>query len=255
MKKQERQNQIIKLLEKQGKIMVSEIVEELQVSDMTVRRDLDELEAAGRLKRVHGGAQSYQKYTGLELTHEQKKVIHVAEKNEIVRCALSLIQEGDTLFLGTGTTIEMLAKAMDFQNVHVVTNSLPVFLILDNKLEEGQLFLTGGEFRKKTGAFYGELAERNIRQLRFAKSFISANAINEDHIMTTKLAEGTTEHLAFDAAREKYLLVDSSKFNKEDFNVFYSLKNITAVLTNEDNDVAFDEFEQYTKILFAKEFE
>lgn len=153
MLKEERLNAIVSLVDQKGAIKVTEIMERLNVSDMTVRRDLTELEAAGRLKRVHGGASSLNTYRPHELSHDDKQIINSVEKKEIVQKALSLIHEEETIFLGPGTTIELLAEAMEFKHLRVVTNCLPVFETLSKKKNALTIYLVGGEMRLLTKSF------------------------------------------------------------------------------------------------------
>ena len=107
-----------------GIISINEIMEQLEISDMTARRDLDELEKSGKLLRVHGGAQSLSFSMDHERSHLEKSSVQIEEKTRIAHKATSLIQEGETIFLGPGTTIQLLAEQLCGRNIRVVTNSL-----------------------------------------------------------------------------------------------------------------------------------
>ncbi|GMA53394.1 hypothetical protein GCM10025857_47510 [Alicyclobacillus contaminans] len=153
MLKEERLDAIVALVDQKRTIKVNDIVDKLGVSDMTVRRDLTELEKAGRLKRVHGGAQTLNIYRPEELSHADKQIINKEEKREIAQKAVQLIQEEETVYLGPGTTIELLADIMEFDNLRVVTNCLPVFQTLNKKRGNIKVYLVGGEMRALTKAF------------------------------------------------------------------------------------------------------
>lgn len=134
MLKRERLQKIIEKVNINGIVTVNEIMEELDVSDMTVRRDLDELDKAGLLIRIHGGAQKVnasptpQNY---EKSNTEKYDIQTNEKLEIAQFAKQFINDGETIFIGPGTTLEKLAtQLLDFK-IRIVTNSLPVFNILN----------------------------------------------------------------------------------------------------------------------------
>lgn len=98
MLKRERLNQILKMVNENGIVTAAQIMEDLKVSDMTVRRDLDELERNGKLVRIRGGAQSIDYNIDYELSHIQKSTIKAHEKMEIARFAASLIQDDETIF-------------------------------------------------------------------------------------------------------------------------------------------------------------
>lgn len=150
MLKRERLQKIIEKVNINGIVTVNEIMEELDVSDMTVRRDLDELDKAGLLIRIHGGAQKVnaspipQNY---EKSNTEKYDIQTNEKLEIAQFAKQFINDGETIFIGPGTTLEKLAtQLLDFK-IRVVTNSLPVFNIL-NQSSTLDLILVGESTEK-----------------------------------------------------------------------------------------------------------
>ena len=233
MLKEERLNKILELVNGNGVVDVNELIKSLDVSDMTIRRDLAELEKLGKLKRIHGGAQSMNYYKKEELSHEKKLIINPEAKRKIALKAKKLIAEDDTIFLGPGTTIELLAQMLDFHHLRIVTNSLPVFNILHTKHKNYQLYLVGGEYRALTGAFFGDMANKILADIRFGKAFIGANAVKEDRIMTATLEEGTTQQIALHNSSERYLLVDSSKLDCEDFYTFFSLNKLTALIIDQ----------------------
>ncbi len=145
MIKKERHERILDMLNIEGVITVKDMMKELNISDMTARRDLDALAEAGFLTRIHGGAQRlYKDEEPHEKTHIEKKVLQTKEKKLIAQKANSIIKDGETIFIGPGTTLEHLAVELKTRNIRVITNSLPVFLIL-NKSKTVDLLLIGGE--------------------------------------------------------------------------------------------------------------
>ena len=112
MLKKERLVRITQMVNQKGIISINEIMEQLEISDMTARRDLDELEKSGKLLRVHGGAQSLSFSMDHERSHLEKSSVQIEEKTRIAHKAASLIQEGETIFLGPGTTIQLLAEQL-----------------------------------------------------------------------------------------------------------------------------------------------
>lgn len=252
MLKRERLTKILQIVNDKGIVDTADIMEALAVSDMTVRRDLDELEKAGKLIRVRGGAQSLDYNIDFELSHLQKSTVQIEEKLAIARCAAQAVQDHETIFLGPGTTLEMMATLLPDRDVRVVTPSLPAFEALKDKLQD-RVVLVGGTYRSNTGTFAGTLTNQILRDLKFTKAFISCNGIADDELTTSSLEEGEMQAIACRNARNVYLLADSRKFNREDFYVYEHLYNIDELITDStlSQDVA-DHYREYTRIRQVK---
>lgn len=252
MLKKERLRYICEKVNSKGVITVNEIIQDLDVSDMTVRRDLDELEKAGKLLRIHGGAQSLTYSLDYEMSHIEKSTIQVNEKQKIALYASTLIQEGETIYLGPGTTIQILATLLREKNVRIITNSYHVFEILMNA-EQAEVILIGGEYRNHTGTFVGPITNNDLLLLKFSKAFISCNGIYNDAITTYSLEEGEVQKIALNNSRHKYLLADSKKFSREDFYTYYNLHDFDKVITDENiSPDVLQHYEQYTEIIIGQ---
>ena len=233
MKKRERLEEITRLVNQKGTIRVSDIVKLLNVTDMTVRRDLVELEEQGVLTKIHGGARSNKAFQYREYSHAEKHIQNKEAKQAIASKAAQLIEDGDTIFLGPGTTVAFLAEALNNQRLTVITNCMPVFtLLMAKKTEDFQVFLLGGEYRQVTEAFVGEITNTSLEKLRFSKMFFSGNGVRDGEVMTSTLAEAYTQNLALKHSLEKYLLLDSSKIGKDDFTSFCKLRDLTALIAD-----------------------
>lgn len=241
---------IIELLNMNNTISIHEITDELKVSDMTARRYLSELHNLGLLVRIHGGAKKVNdKNIYIEKSNLEKQAIQIEEKKEIAEYASQFINNGDTIFIGPGTTLEFLAAKINIDNLRVVTNSLPVFLIL-NRRNLKNLILIGGEYRDITGAFVGRMAIDALSSLKFSKSFVSCNGVSDNAITTYNVEEGEIQQLAFKKSHEKFLLMDNQKFDKFDFYNFYDLININYLITDSSvNLETLNKYEKYTTIL------
>ena len=252
MLKKERLLKILEMTNLHGIITVNQIIESLHVSDMTVRRDLDELDKSGKIIRIHGGAQSISHSVAHELSHSEKLDIQIKEKEEIGKTVAALINEGDTIFLGPGTTIELLAKYLLNKKIRVVTNNYSAFEILKHS-ESIDIILIGGNFRKNTGAFVGSITNKILHELKFTKAFISANGVYNNAISTYTVEEGECQKLVLDNSRTKFILADSRKLNKEDFYHFYDLSDMDYLVTDQliPNDTK-NHYEQYIKIIVAE---
>ncbi|SFH80018.1 DeoR/GlpR family DNA-binding transcription regulator [Pisciglobus halotolerans] len=250
MLKKERLSSILEALDTSGVVTVQNIVKELNVSDMTVRRDLEELAHQGKIIRIHGGAQSLNHYRHEELSHIEKKEIHISEKLAVAETASRFIDEGDSIFLGPGTTIELIVKFIHVKSLRIVTNSLPVFNLLEEKNENFDTYLVGGSYRKKTGAFVGSIANETISKLKVGKAFVGVNGISNDAIFTANVEEGSMQNLILNNAQNKFIVADYHKFNKEDFYEFYRLTDIDQVITNRKvNDAILEKYKKYTTIM------
>lgn len=251
MLKKERLVKICQVVNSKGIVTINELMEEFDISDMTARRDLDELEKSGKLLRVHGGAQSLSFSMDHELSHIEKSSVQIKEKKKIVHKAMSLIQEGETIFLGPGTTIQLLAESLIGRNIRVVTNSHAVFNILSND-SITDVILTGGEYRTNTNTFVGPITNLMLKKMQYNKAFISCNGIYNSSITTYSLEEGESQQIALDNSKEKYLLADNKKFNRTDFYIYYDVSNFDSVITdNEIDSDILEHYQQYTQIVLA----
>ncbi|EOH97627.1 DeoR/GlpR family DNA-binding transcription regulator [Enterococcus pallens] len=237
MLKSERHRSIVEMCNYHGLVSVSFIRKELRVSDMTIRRDLDELAEQRKIVRIRGGAQSadYEKEEGQrdrkELSHLEKMRLHTKEKQYIAKKAAECIDEEDTIFLGSGTTIELMTQHLTNKKIRVVTNSLPVFQLLKEQ-HTFELYLIGGLYRDKTGAFIGTMAHEVVQKIGIKKAFIGANGLQQHMVSNFSIEEGTLQRIVLDNARKKYLVADANKFDRSDFYNFYDLRQVDALFTD-----------------------
>lgn len=251
MLKEERLEKIVAMVSQREIVKVSEITKLLNVTEMTVRRDLQTLEGQGLIRRIHGGAKKAKTLSARELSHLEKKGIHVEEKKKIARTIAGLIADGDSVFLGVGTTLEFVYDYLEVSFAKIITNSMHVFqrFVDDNRFE---LILVGGTYRFRTGAFVGRFANETLGNMRVKKAFIGTNGIFENNITTSSEEEGETQRIILDNAGEKYIVADHHKLENEDFFCFYCLDEVTALIT--DDGVAKEEQEmcrQFTRVLIA----
>ena len=252
MLKKERHEKIIKAVNSKGIITTQELMQILEVSDMTIRRDLEELNTSGKLIRIHGGAQSVTYSIDIELSHTQKQVIHMEEKLAIARYTANLIKDHDTIYLGPGTTIELMASMIRSKPDFILTNSLPVFETLKDRFEK-QLILCGGTYRNHTGCFVGTITNEQLGQFNLNAAFISCNGISNENISTSSLEEGKAQAIALKHSRQRYLLADHSKFNRQDLYNYYSLYNIDEVISDPSlSEELAARYSMYTEIQKAE---
>lgn len=250
MHKYKRHEEIVKLVQEKGTVRISELVSTFHITDMTARRDLSELEKHGLLTKIHGGARSNKDLQVKESSHQEKHDKNTVEKSEIARKASQLIEEGDTIFLGPGTTVEQLASEITTKNVSVVTNCYPVFKNLyEKRTDSFKVYLLGGEMRQVTESFVGEITNTILEKMKFSKVFFSGNAVKDGVVMTSSFAEAFTQQLAIRNSLEKYLLIDTTKIGKEDFTSICHLNNLSAIITDTSHPEKMGEIQGYTKII------
>lgn len=236
MLKAERHDTIVEMCRLRGTVTVREIADILGVSDMTIRRDLLELSEEGRIVRFRGGARTLDDRTGpspvREASHLERQLLHIEEKSRIAERAAALVKEGDTVFLGSSTTVELAAQALPMVPLRIVTNSLPIFnLFADGDLRE--IILVGGTYRHEHGTFMGPLAEHALGTLGFDKAFIGVNGISDGSLFTESPDSGRVYQVAFGRARQRYVLADSSKMGALGFYSFYALQPNDTVITDD----------------------
>ena len=246
--KEERHLQILNIVDANGTARVSDIMAQLHVSDMTIRRDLMELEEQGKLERVHGGAKSLHLFRSHELSHGDKQIINIEQKQTIATKATTLLKSGQTIFLGPGTTIEIFANMIEDDSIRIVTNCLPIFEKLTQCLPRMKVYLLGGEIRSTTMSFFGDLTNKMLTDMHFHQAFISSNGLRNNQIMTSTVEEGCTQALALNNSVERYLLMDDSKIGQEDFYAYYSLKDLTTMITNDTQTEKIISLEKYIPI-------
>lgn len=220
---------ILKLLNENKNIKVQELMEKLNVSEATIRRDLKTLEKKGKIKRVHGGAILN---TPSEEDIISKKTIHSKAKEKIAKIASEYIKDGDIIYLDAGSTTEILIKYLeDKENIKVVTNGISHLEELNRYGIE--TYLLGGEAKFTTGATVGIGAVTSLRGYNIDIAFIGANGVTSEGYSTPDTKEAMIKSEAISRANEVYFLCDSSKFGKKSFVVFATLEDGTLLTEGE----------------------
>lgn len=234
---EERHAKIADLLSKKSSIKVNELVSLFKISESTIRRDLQDMEERGLLTRTHGGAMGAQK-TSFEPTFKEKEYEQHNEKTNIGKIAASMIKDGDTIILDSGTTIMEIARLITAKNVTVITNSIDVAAELSHK-EHVELIITGGTLRTTTRAMVGHITETALKNFRVDKAFIGANGISLDEGLTTpNFIEAQTKKAMINAANKVIVVADSTKFNQVCFSVISPIGVVSTIITSDTLDIA-----------------
>jgi DeoR family transcriptional regulator of aga operon len=228
----ERQNQIVQLIARNQRITVAMICEAFDVSEATARRDLEALAVQGKAQRVHGGAIVLHAAPP-ELPMLQRQGDQAEEKLRIGQAAATLIQDGETIFLGSGTTVLEVARALRSRhNLTVITNSLPVVNILAD-LTDITLVCLGGILRPSELSFIGHITEQALSEVRADKIVIGTRAINLEQGLTNDyLPETMTDRAILRAGREVIVVGDSSKFGRVATVLLAPIESIHTIVTD-----------------------
>ncbi|MBQ8340878.1 MAG: DeoR/GlpR transcriptional regulator [Clostridia bacterium] len=209
----ERQEQIMELLGKTPAMRIGQIAAALYTSEATVRRDLAVMEQKGLVRRVYGGVTLKKEDMPLELRRQE----HAAAKEEIALQAVTLLQDGMTVFLDSSSTAQhLLPHLTRFRELTVVTNSHRALEVLaDTKL---RLICTGGDLVKRNMAFVGRIAEATLEQLCPDIAFVSGQGVDEHGEITDASEEETAlRRVVMRRALRTVFLCDSSKVGKRFF--------------------------------------
>jgi len=214
----QRQERILADVRAHGAVRVTDLVADLDVSDMTVRRDIAALARLGVVRRVHGGAVDAHQ-TSHELDFAVKRTLAADHKLTIASAALAWITPGSSIALSAGSTAHLLAEliAADpaLRPLTVVTNSLPVADTLhaaSRRRGDGlDVVLTGG-VRTPSDALVGPIADAALGQLRVDRVFLGVHGLDPDGLTTPNLLEAQTDRALICCAREVVVLADHSKW-------------------------------------------
>lgn len=227
-----RQARLRDLVRQTGSARVDDMCRELKISPATVRRDLEELEARGQLRRVHGGAVSVESRLE-EPLFDDKTALAAREKRSIAEKAASLIKSGDTVYLDGGSTVLELARLLvERSDITVVTNSLRAAIELSGK--GPRLILLGGELRRLSQTMVGPLTASLLEQLHFNLAFMGTMGLTDKKGLTTSdPAEAFTKRLAMQRAQRVVLLTDSGKVGQVAFAQAGRLSDIHLLITDQ----------------------
>lgn len=244
---EERFKYILDKIRIKGTVKLKDLVSELKVSESTIRRDLDELEEKGLVKRVHGGAVGTKSNLAYDNTITERITRFVNEKKKIASYCASLIQDGDFIYLDSGTTTYEIIPYLRGKDVIVVTNGVyNVERLLENNI---RTYLIGGEIKNVTKSVVGEQAIKQLQDFRFSKSFIGANGITFDAAITTPdISESMVKREAIRKSEEAYIVADSSKFGKVSFSKICDLDDVTIVTDAKKEDIDNDLYNLTTVI-------
>lgn len=229
MKFELRKQKILELILQREELNVSEAASQLNVSEITIRRDFALLEKENLLKRTHGGAMAVSENP--VMSFQLKDLKNADVKREIGQKAAAEVKEGDVIFIDCGSTTLQMCSHLRNLKIKVITNSIPVLNSLAGS--KCSVNLVGGEYDTRRQAMHGKMAEWHIQQYHADKAFIGADAIDENqHLWANSETEAEISRAMLQHADQTYVLADSSKFGKRGYLRFNDEKRELVFITN-----------------------
>lgn len=232
MTKESRHNTIMELLMKHGSIQVSDLVNLLNVSSVTIRKDLTELEKQDKLYRSHGKAILINPYINNRAVSEKEKLA-TEEKRAIGRVAAQFINTDDSIIIASGSTVHALARSIvPLHRLTVVSASLPVSEILSQN-ESVDIIQLGGMLRHSSLSVVGQYSKSILEDCSFSKLYMGVDGIDFEYgITTTDLREAELNQKMMQAAQKIIVLADSSKFGRRGFAKIANMEDVDIIITD-----------------------
>jgi len=240
---EERQESIVALLNKFGKVKVKELSEKFAVTEDCIRKDLASLEKQGCLKRAYGGAVIVR--TNVHKAEvRSRKNIDVNAKKAIAQKALALIKNEDMVFLDISTSNLDLAQLLveSKKEITVVTNMIEILVLLAKKSAIKVVFV-GGVINKSRDGFWGSMTMELIAKCKPDIAFVGAVGIDvyENSISTYDIEDGSNKAMIIKTSKKSYLVAELSKFSKDGNYNYATLDDLTGVITNESLSLELQE--------------
>jgi DeoR/GlpR family transcriptional regulator of sugar metabolism len=238
MQTDRRRYEILALIERSGGVKIHDLAEVFDVTEMTIRRDLNRLSELGFIKRVHGGAEAGKKEDMLfHITVKGRSVEFIEEKRQIGEKALRFVSEGKLIFIhGGSTTLEIAKKLPSDKHLQVMTNSLRVMETLSG-MENIDLLCTGGIFNRISSTYYGPHGESLVDSVNIDILFMGSNGISiERGLSEFDFNVASFKKRIIEQSKLKILVADSHKFNVERSSSYARIEDFDYLITDDKID-------------------
>lgn len=251
---EQRQNEILDLLEKQGSVRVTNLSAHFGISGATIRKDIRALEEQGKLRRTHGGAISIERS---EISREEAEMTSHPQKTAIAKRAAQLVVDGDIFLVQSGSTcLEFVRALKGKRNITLITCDLKAALLAEEVLENGTVIILGGPLRP--GYHYSQGSEplKQLRNYRLPKAFISTNAFSFGIGFTAhQIAQAEWVRAITEQAESTIMLMDSSKIGGNGLSHSHNLTDIDCLIidsgVSESDRARFAEEAPGLEIIYA----
>lgn len=238
----ERQEKILRFINKNKKANTEQLSNEFGVSKVTIRRDIENLSSKGLVLKTHGGAISLKNTQLLEIPYDNKALINVAAKKKIGLYASTLIEDGDIIILDSGSTTLEIAKNIDRENITVITNDIKIAMELAHK-ENIHLIVTGGFLNNSVYTLTGAQTVDYLKSIYVNKSFLGCDAIDLKFGVSNRTYEEIeVKRAMIHAANEVIMVTDDSKLNKKVFCFLCDVSMIDKLIVNKIDKATKDAF-------------
>jgi DeoR family transcriptional regulator, aga operon transcriptional repressor len=229
---EERRRAILEILNREGRVLVLDLAKRFTTSQVTIRKDLEDLHAHGLIHRTHGGALPAREGALEDPTLREKEKLHRKEKLRIAEAAARLVQEGQVVILDSGTTTTAIARALrHFQNLTIVTNAVNIAAELSGTAVE--VILTGGTLRKNSFSLVGPIAEETLHRLNADLLFLGVDGFDVQYgLSTPNLLEAKVNRVMVEVAKRTVAACDSSKFGRRSLSLIAPPQALYEVITD-----------------------
>ena len=229
----ERQREIVASLADKRSVRVSELARQFDVTEETIRRDLEKLEGEGKLVRSHGGAVVSGE---VEIPHWQREFVNQPQKEAMAREAVKLVEEGDALLLDASSSSWFVARRLPDIPLTVITNSLHTCMALAGR-EQYRIICPGGTMVETSMSFVGSETQHALRRFHARKLFMSCRGVDlQRGVSDLSEEQAMVRRVMLEISDEHILLADSSKFNERALSIIAPLATFQRVVTDEGAD-------------------
>jgi DeoR family transcriptional regulator, aga operon transcriptional repressor len=232
MMAEERRQKILSLLQTDGRVLVSNLSKVFNVSQITIRKDLDSLHSRGLVQRSHGGALPPSSSALFDPSLQEKQQLHAEEKQRIAEAAVKMVQEGSCIMLDSGTTTAAIAQALKkFSALTVITNAINIAAELASTNLE--VILTGGTLRKNSFSLVGPVAEDVLAEMHADLLFLGVDGFDPEIGLTTpNLLESRVNRAMISSATKVIAVCDSTKFYRRSLSRIVPISSLHHVITD-----------------------
>lgn len=238
----ERRNAILSKLNLNGKVIVSELSQEFNVTEETIRRDLEKLDKEGLVKKSYGGAVLVTNFS-VDLPHSVRKNANVESKQKIAEKISGMFHDGDCIMLDASSTALMVLNYIkNLKNITLITNSVEALIELSDK-EDWNVFSTGGKLKKGSLSLVGPSAEKTIRSYHVDYAVCSSKGVDISRGITdSNEKDSEMKQAIFDSAETKILVVDSSKFDNVALIKVCDVTDVDVIATDVEPNANWQEY-------------
>ena len=231
---EERRQHVLARIQRDGRVLVGDLSDQLGISRITIRKDLEHLQAKGLIQRTHGGALALQSGALFDPSLLEKEKLHQKEKQRIAEAAVRLVKEGQCVLLDSGTTTTAIARALrQFSRLTVITNAVNIAAELSNT--DFEVILTGGTLRKNSFSLVGPPAEDHLRDMHADILFLGVDGFDpKTGVTTPNVLESRVNRAMVHASQTVVAVCDSTKFGRSSLALIVPTAEIDVVITDTD---------------------